>query len=67
MNSQMPRPGDFTLCSPESRAAARAMIAEREAHAVDSGLISEIRLIEVPGHKLVKVIRIPPPEKKQTS
>ena len=64
-----PKAGDFPLGSLESRAAARAVIEERKVHAVTSGFITAIRVIEcsVEGQRLAEVITIPPPEKKQTS
>jgi len=64
-----PKPGDYSLGSLKSRAAARAVIEERKVRAVTSGFITAIRIIEcsVEGQKLAEVIRIPPPERKQTS
>ena len=64
-----PKPGDYSLGSLKSRAAARAVIEERKAHAVPDGLLTGIQIVEVSaeGRRLGEFIRIPPPGKEWTS
>ena len=58
-----PKPGDYSLGSLKSRAAARAVIEERKVRAVHDGLLTEIRVVEVSaeGRRLAEVIRVPTP------
>ena len=57
-----PKPGDYSLGSLKSRAAARAVIEERKVRAVHDGLLTGIQIVEVSaeGQTLAEFTRIPP-------